>query len=97
MSEVFRQADAPVPPFYALLEQVRREVPAIEHDLVIGPDNKVTPRPALSARARALLHDYRLVQYDFSVGNRYAVDEMFYGHDRVAEALRPGEEPAQRR
>jgi hypothetical protein len=32
----------------------------------------------LSPRARQLLADYRLVQYDLSVGQRYSQAEMFY-------------------
>jgi hypothetical protein len=32
----------------------------------------------LSGRARALLRDLRLIQYDFSVGERYVTAEMFH-------------------
>ena len=32
----------------------------------------------LSAHARSLLADYRMVQYDLSVGHRYSAKELFY-------------------
>jgi hypothetical protein len=38
-------------------------------DRTIGPDQ-------LTPQARAVLHDYRLVQYDLSVGRRYSLKAM---------------------
>ena len=67
----FDAADAPVPPYYALLLDLHAEVPNLSLSRPVDPST-------LSDRARQLLHDLRLVQYDFSVGNRYASEEMFH-------------------
>ena len=67
----FEAADAPVPPYYALLLDLHAEVPNLSLSRPVDPST-------LSNRARSLLHDFRLVQYDFSVGKRYAVEEMFH-------------------
>ena len=67
----FDAADAPVPPYYALLLDLHAEVPNLSLSRPVDPST-------LSDPARQLLHDLRLVQYDFSVGNRYASEEMFH-------------------
>jgi hypothetical protein len=41
----------------------------------------------LTPEATQLLHDYRLVQYDLSVGQRYSQDALFY--PRSTETDRP--------
>ncbi len=64
-------ADAPLPPYYATLLDLHAEVPNLSLSRPVDP-------ATLSDRARALLHDLRLVQYDFSVGERYATEEMFH-------------------
>jgi hypothetical protein len=74
---LLERADAAVPPYYALLHELRQEVPAIDSGMLIdGEDRLVTPA-ALSHRARRLLHDYRLVQFDLAAGSRYSEDAMF--------------------
>lgn len=78
MNHVLDVADAPLPPFYALLGELEKELPAMQHELMIGPDNRRVSAEDLSARARELLRDYELVQYDLSVGKRYSQGEMFY-------------------
>jgi phosphoglycerol transferase MdoB-like AlkP superfamily enzyme len=67
----FDAADAPLPPYYALLLDLHAEVPNLSLSRPVDPST-------LSDRARALLHDLRLVQYDFSVGKRYVTGEMFH-------------------
>ena len=62
---------APVPPYYALLLDLHAEVPALSTVTPVDP-------ATLSNRARRLLRDLRLVQYDFSVGERHAVEDMFH-------------------
>lgn len=70
--------DAQVPPYYVLLDQLRREVPAMEGGAFYTPDGEVhTDVETLSPTAQQLLKDLRMVQYDFSVGERYAVADMW--------------------
>ena len=78
MNHVLEAADAEVPPYYALLAELEREVPAMERGIMINSEDETIRRSALSDRAKELLHDYQLVQYDLSVGNRYIQSEMFY-------------------
>lgn len=73
---VFERADAPVPPYYALLQRLRTEIPAMRRGLWFGPDSRRVSREDLTRRARQLLHDYRMVQYDLSVGERFSVEAM---------------------
>jgi hypothetical protein len=42
-----------------------------------GEGRRIDP-DGLSPEARQLLHDYRLVQYDLSVGQHWSQDAMFY-------------------
>jgi hypothetical protein len=66
------RAGAAVTPYYALLTELRRQVPALEGRTAAGPDGTPVSRRHLSHRGRRLLADYRLVQYDLSVGRRYS-------------------------
>ncbi len=73
----YEMVGAPLTPYYALLHEMGREIPAMEQGHYVNADNREVPVSKLSSHARQLLHDYRLVQYDFSVGGRYAVARMF--------------------
>lgn len=77
MDLVLRRAGAAVPPYYALLEELRREVPAVDSGIYVDGANRRVRRHQLSARAARLLADYRLVQYDLAVGKRYSAKAMF--------------------
>jgi len=79
---VYRVADAPVPPYFALLDRLHDHVSALQQGRIITSDGAETPEDSLDPRARQLLHDLRLVQYDFSIGQRYAVDDLWPGADR---------------
>jgi hypothetical protein len=59
----------------------------LEHGMMIGPDNSLIERTALSPRAQELLADYRLVQYDLSVGERFS-ERALFGLDGNTEDLR---------
>lgn len=71
------RANAPVAPYDALLHALWQEIPAIDAGLIIDGRNRQIGRSALSTRALRVLHDYRLVQYDLSVGKRYSEKAMF--------------------
>jgi len=76
---VYEAGDAPVPPYLAMLDRMRRHVAALQQGRMLGPDGEELDE--LPPRAAALLADMRLVQYDFSIGERYAVDRMWPGAD----------------
>ncbi|MPV35760.1 LTA synthase family protein [Georgenia subflava] len=76
MNQVLTAADAPVTPYAALLAAIAEEVPAAERGIMLDPDGRAVTETDLSPRARELLADYRLVQYDLAVGERYALEAM---------------------
>jgi hypothetical protein len=76
MDLVLQRADAPVPPYFALLEELRAEVPAMDGGFMIDADDRRVDEAQLSPRATRVLDDYRMVQYDLSVGKRYSLRAM---------------------
>jgi phosphoglycerol transferase MdoB-like AlkP superfamily enzyme len=76
---VYRTADAPVPPYLALLDRMYDHVSALQHGRIITSDGAETPESSLDPRSTQLLEDLRLVQYDFSIGQRYSVDDLWPG------------------
>jgi phosphoglycerol transferase MdoB-like AlkP superfamily enzyme len=72
-----QRADAPVSPYYALLQELRQQLPAMDAGMRLDPDGREVSQADLSRRARQLLHDYRLVQYDLAMGHRYSASAMF--------------------
>jgi phosphoglycerol transferase MdoB-like AlkP superfamily enzyme len=91
MNKVFDLANAPLPPYYALLAELEQQVPAMEQGLYINADNETVSKADLPARAKQLLHDYRLVEYDLSVGHRYSQAQMFYPPSTIANASGAGQ------
>ena len=62
---------------YALLDALRAQLPAMDAGILIDANNNEVKRSALTPEQAAVLHDYRLVQYDLSIGKRYIADAMF--------------------
>jgi phosphoglycerol transferase MdoB-like AlkP superfamily enzyme len=78
---VFDLVGEPLPPYYELLDEVAEEIGALGPGRIVAPDGTELARADLTEAQKQLLHDYELVQYDFSIGQRYAVDEMWYQFD----------------
>jgi phosphoglycerol transferase MdoB-like AlkP superfamily enzyme len=74
---VLGHVGAKVPPYYALLHRLRQEVSAMDSGLLVDDRDRAVRPDQLSPRAIRLLHDYRLVQYDLSVGERLSEETMF--------------------
>lgn len=75
---VFDLAGQALPPYYELLTEVREQIGALSPGHVVAPDGRELAEDDLTPEQQRLLADYRLVQYDFSVGRRYAVDGLWY-------------------
>jgi phosphoglycerol transferase MdoB-like AlkP superfamily enzyme len=75
---------APLPPYYALLLRLQHHVPALLPGEYLRRDGEGVSQSALDARSRRLLEDYRLVQYDLSVGHRYVAGRMFDQQNEVS-------------
>jgi hypothetical protein len=65
-----------MPPFYAMLATLQRHVAAMENGQYYSAVGAPLEDPE-DAVVQRLLRDYRLVQYDLSVGERYALSRMF--------------------
>ena len=91
---LFDALNAPLPPYYELLREMEREIPAMEQGEVIDRYDHEIQESRLPPRARRLLHDYRLVQYDLSVGGRYSQEGLFYPQVSLSSS-RADEQPSQ--
>jgi phosphoglycerol transferase MdoB-like AlkP superfamily enzyme len=76
---LYEVADAPVPPYLALLDQVHREVPAIQQGRLLDSEGEPIDDADLRPETAQLLEDLRLVQFDFSIGGRFGLDRMWPG------------------
>jgi hypothetical protein len=77
LNQLLTAANAPLTPYDALLAQIAEEVPAAERGIMLDPQGREITAADLSPRARQLLEDYRLVQYDLAVGEGWAEDELY--------------------
>ncbi|HEX5089721.1 MAG TPA: LTA synthase family protein, partial [Nocardioides sp.] len=75
---VFDLVGEPLPPYYELLSEVAQKIGAVGEGTIVAPDGEAVTEADLTPAQQRLLHDYRLVQYDFSIGKRYAVGPMYY-------------------
>lgn len=80
MPLLFEQLGVQQPPFYALLNALYREVPALAQRWIFDSVGNLTQDQDLSRTARELLQEYRMVQYDLSIGERHSLEGMYYGH-----------------
>jgi phosphoglycerol transferase MdoB-like AlkP superfamily enzyme len=72
-------ADAPVPPYFALLDRLRTRFSAIEQGRFLTPDGTQVDPADLPPETQQILHDAQLMQYDASIGKRYVLDKMWPG------------------
>ena len=82
MPYVFDLVGEPLPPYYELLSDVAEQIGALEPRPDRDPgrhrDHRGRPHRRSSSSCCTTTE---LVQYDFSIGERYAVDEMWYPFD----------------
>ena len=70
--------NVPIPPWFALLDDLGKQIPAMDAGLYINPQDKVVKESQLSPAAEQALSDYRMIMYDLSIGERYS-EEVMYG------------------
>ena len=76
---LYDMVDAPVPPYYVLLDRLRAQAAALEQGRMLDPTGTTITEDDLSRQGQKILADARMVQYDFSIGDRYALDRMWPG------------------
>ncbi len=74
---LFEAMGVDIPPYYALLLEMRKHFSAMEQGEYYSPDGQLIEQPEAQEAARQVLEDYRMIQYDYSVGDRYSVERMF--------------------
>ena len=74
-----KQMDQKVTPYYALLTEVQEKLPAMatnidetNNDLYVDKNSQEVKSTQLTAKQKKLLHDYKLIQYDLTVGKGYS-------------------------
>ncbi|KOA59079.1 hypothetical protein BAAM0499_08055, partial [Bifidobacterium animalis subsp. animalis MCC 0499] len=89
MTQAAEQMNARISPYLTLLDELHAEVPAMSRSVNAGvwsakgeptllDDNgEVIDTNTLSSKAKQLLADYKMVQYDMSVGKNYLMDMGF--------------------
>jgi phosphoglycerol transferase MdoB-like AlkP superfamily enzyme len=75
---LFNALNVPIPPWFALLDDLGNQIPAMDAGLYINPQNKVVKESQLSPAAEQALSDYRMIMYDLSIGERYS-EQVMYG------------------
>ncbi|MCW2814278.1 MAG: hypothetical protein JWN84_1733 [Nocardioides sp.] len=76
---LYEMADAPVPPYFVMLDRLRAKIPALEQGRFLDPTGRQITVDDLDRQGAKVLADAQLVQYDFSIGERWSVDRMWPG------------------
>ncbi|GEL15378.1 LTA synthase family protein [Pediococcus cellicola] len=70
---LLEQLNEKVSPYYALLTEVQKDVPAAERNKFMGANGQYISKNKLSKRAKKTLSDYKMIQYDITAGKQYAL------------------------
>jgi phosphoglycerol transferase MdoB-like AlkP superfamily enzyme len=77
LPKLFNALDVPVPPWFALLDDLDKQIPAMDAGLYINAQDQEVKQSELPDEARQTLSDYRMIMYDLSIGKRYSEKTMF--------------------
>jgi phosphoglycerol transferase MdoB-like AlkP superfamily enzyme len=77
LPKLFDATNTPIPPYYALLDRLDQQLPAMDVGLYIDGNDRVVKEQDFTPEQQQVLRDYRLVQYDLSIGNRYSEKALF--------------------
>jgi phosphoglycerol transferase MdoB-like AlkP superfamily enzyme len=77
MPKLFNALKVPIPPWYALLDDLDKEIPAMDSGIAVNPNDKRVKPSQLSPAAKKVLADYRMIMYDLSIGKRYTEKTMY--------------------
>jgi phosphoglycerol transferase MdoB-like AlkP superfamily enzyme len=77
LPKLFNALNVPIPPWFALLDDLDKQIPAMDAGLYINAQDQTVKESQLSPAARQALSDYRLIMYDLSIGKRYSEKTMY--------------------
>lgn len=72
---VFQQTNTKVSPYIALLTEINKYVPAAERNKFMAENGKYVSQDSLSPKAKEVLKDYKLIQYDITAGKQYSLKQ----------------------
>lgn len=67
--------DKTMPPYYAMLEEIKSKVIGLKSDLLIDPNGNI--KSELTEEEKQLLEEYKLIQYDLLIGDQYSLPALF--------------------
>ena len=77
MPKLFNALKVPIPPWFALLDDLDKHVPAMDTGIAINAQDEQVKPSQLDPAAKKVLADYRMIMYDLSIGERYSEKAMF--------------------
>jgi phosphoglycerol transferase MdoB-like AlkP superfamily enzyme len=77
LPHLFDAMNVPIPPWYALLDSLDKQIPAMDAGMYINGQDQLVKKDQLSPEARKVLSDYRMIMYDLSIGKRYSEKTMY--------------------
>lgn len=77
MPKLFNALEVPIPPWFALLDDLDRQIPAMDAGIMINAQDERVRPAQLTPEAKRVLADYRMIMYDLSIGKRYSEKVMF--------------------
>jgi phosphoglycerol transferase MdoB-like AlkP superfamily enzyme len=77
LPHLFDAMNVPIPPWYALLDTLDKQIPAMDAGMYINSQDQLLKKSQLSPEARKALSDYRMIMYDLSIGKRYSEKTMY--------------------
>jgi phosphoglycerol transferase MdoB-like AlkP superfamily enzyme len=77
MPKLFNALNVPIPPWFALLDDLDKQIPAMDTGLMVNSQDKRVKASQLTPEAKKVLSDYRMIMYDLSIGKRYSEKTMY--------------------
>ena len=66
LPHMFDAMNAPIPPWYALLDTLDKQIPAMDAGMYINSQDKLVKKAQLTPEAKKALSDYRMIMYDLT-------------------------------
>jgi phosphoglycerol transferase MdoB-like AlkP superfamily enzyme len=77
MPKLFNALQVPIPPWFALLDALDKQVPAMDTGIAVNAQDEQVKPSQLGPEAKKVLADYRMIMYDLSIGKRYSEKAMY--------------------
>ena len=86
LPRLFQALGIEIPPYYQFLLDFEEMVGTVTPDGIMTNEGKPVNEINLTKSRKQMIEDYRLLQYDFTLGNKWALDELWYDWDPMVKA-----------